>query len=543
MTSRTLVERERGRKIHQRTYESKTGSGGRFQHSNRDVTVIGARWCKVNDGLVIIRSCRSLVMTGLLGQHPRPLTMTRQEDTQSNQILNEEYDSQEISYFGESQVTKGSPQNMPEPLVSRVNRPKQSDKVRVDSFGRKRIKRSKSAIGYDELDSDDEAIELTAEEEAARRIEILGRKFKGTIKKEYLETLPSDVFDVKRPARKTGPTGNRPRYVPAATGLSEYMITSADVETRRKWRLFDEGIRGRLIRENGFISDYYRTKRCLKCISCGMSVCDAVKKPQGAKEYPGFSPCSFCMNNGWECEFRKFQEKERPYAEVWNIPKLRNRIMKSSPEVQWIKMWKRGPTTPDLPDDLKVESNILDSIHRAISHHTRVYEESYGINMFKSFDSQALLAMGYLAEELIREQLKGLFTFDTDKPIKFNPAIEELDRRSLRKPKFSDITSRLELWTVQLTKPPLPPYLLRAQQEQREREREKEKEKDKTRHPPSKRRPSNITKRSATQDTRSPVTISPRQSESKQPEEEEEREEEEFEVETFEDLVRKALDK
>jgi hypothetical protein len=248
------------------------------------------------------------------------------------------------------------------------------------------------------------------------------------------------------------PTGAVPKPVTRKRGAkAAHAETSKD---QAKWDKFDSDIRQRIIDRDGTIANSYRHKRCQRCISCGITICDAGKKPSKSQTTPG-APCAFCSAHGWKCEFHIAHS--RHYCDVWAPRKYRKQISALLPGVEFVKMWKRGESVALLPQDLRIESSLVDSLHRAISNHVKVYGDHYGECHFETFDSQALISLSYLAEEIIREILRELFVADATRPLVKIPKIPEL--ALTKRNSTDDLRRRQGDWLQQLEEPPMPPYL------------------------------------------------------------------------------------
>ncbi|PJF19359.1 hypothetical protein PSACC_00872 [Paramicrosporidium saccamoebae] len=280
----------------------------------------------------------------------------------------------------------------------------------------------------------------------------------GELSSQLFSSGNEDEHSVRLAGDDKGKQNTRPTSAePMAKRAKKRAVKSVHAETSKdqaKWDKFDRDIRKRIIDRDGTIANSYRHKRCQKCIACGISVCDADRKSLKSQVISG-APCTFCSTNGWDCEFQI--ARTRQYCEVWAPRKYRKQITELIPGVEFVKMWKSGESVALLPNDLRIESSLVDSLHRAISYHVRIYEDHYGVNYFETFDSQALIALSYLAEEIIRELLRGLFVADATRPLAKISKIPELVLT--KKNSTDDVKRRHNDWLQQTEEPPTPPYL------------------------------------------------------------------------------------
>lgn len=101
---------------------------------------------------------------------------------------------------------------------------------------------------------------------------------------------------------------------------------------------------------------------------------------------------------------------------------------------------------------------MLDSLHRAISHHIQVHKNFYNEDCFRIFDPHLLLAFGFLAEEIIREQIMEFFEPKDQLPlVKNEKSFEFMDYVSSRRD--PRVSKRLKQWIRMAECPPIPPYM------------------------------------------------------------------------------------
>lgn len=106
----------------------------------------------------------------------------------------------------------------------------------------------------------------------------------------------------------------------------------------------------------------------------------------------------------------------------------------------------------------------MDAIHRAASHHTALHEEWYDENYFDRFDSSALLAFGYLAEELMKEMLlkrSNLSEHPEGKKRSYKEVIAEFasSRIDSIKQRDPELSERVKRWREIQMNPQVAPFV------------------------------------------------------------------------------------
>jgi deoxyadenosine/deoxycytidine kinase len=234
-------------------------------------------------------------------------------------------------------------------------------------------------------------------------------------------------------------------------------------EVDENGRPLDEDLFQRLLIEYGKIPPKLAVERCTECHARRFRVCDLHISTDGT--------CSFCQNLKVSCIPRERKRtinrdsnsRRRPWDMTGQI-----RLMKRIPEMRFPKNKnvndkRRGV----LPDDLLLDTALLDSIHRAASHHTQIHEDHHDESYFKIFDTPALLTFGYLAEEIIREELQGFLDIDASEcRLCKRGRFAELDITRRKGEDLGDVRERIPNWIHYANHPPVPPYAAAAAKSQ-----------------------------------------------------------------------------
>jgi hypothetical protein len=101
-----------------------------------------------------------------------------------------------------------------------------------------------------------------------------------------------------------------------------------------------------------------------------------------------------------------------------------------------------------------------------MSNHADLYGEWYGGDYFERFDGSALLALGILAEEIVKEQLRSHLMVTQADFVRHRPKGTRIPELRIKNPAYYEardpnILERIQKWKSQATDPPTPPHIRR----------------------------------------------------------------------------------
>lgn len=280
-------------------------------------------------------------------------------------------------------------------------------------------------------------------------------------------TMP---FTVKKVIRK-----NVIREYPIKVSIP-CVVSHGDVDERigisktKYYPISDETLRKAIVDTIRWVTRGYTAQRCTRCEAADFKICN--------KTFDG--TCIFCQISEDSCVFasevlsrsdKMGRGKRTRSILLPGLPRewLYDANRKMIEHIEGFKMSQGAALYMNcgrIPEDLCLNSMLLDGLHRAASYHSAIHKDwSDDDLIFGKFDSSALIAFGYFAEELAKQQLSHHILPSLEDKLRVRPAkrikrikIPELESGHARKEYERDdvLRRRIQKWKHLVDFPPDP---------------------------------------------------------------------------------------